>query len=267
MQVGDLGNGRRRLDLGQALIIAACGLPRGWIGAWGAIAAAVAVWAARPAVPAGPATLFWAVPAIVVLAVLVGALARVSISRNLEGARRLGLGPGGLQLAWPEARLVGAVILCLIFWLMVASVLALVVLAVAGLSELDSAAIQARNWAAVGPWWKLATLAIIGLGALYILTVVTVRLTLWAPATLGRGHMVSLNSMGIAQGSFWPLLAGLVLTAIPTGLLVALGAAGALKGWEGEVFGLIGLFGVQAPLTLAFLGRAYLELEYWVPEA
>jgi hypothetical protein len=194
-----------------------------------------------------------------------GALARLSITPDLRAARGLGLGPGGFQFGRPELRLVGATLLCLIFLAMIVSVLGVIVLAIAGGAELNVEAIRARDWPAVGAPWRLAVVGAVVAGALIIPLVLAVRLSLFAHATLGRRQMVSLNSMGIAHGSFWPLLAGLVVTSLPKIALIALIGGGALTGTAATVAWVVGLVGVQLPLTMAFLGAAYRQLESWMP--
>jgi hypothetical protein len=207
----------------------------------------------------------WAVAAGASTLVLLGALARLSIHQGT--GRPDGLGPLGLQAARPEARLLGAFLLCLLFLSMILSVLVLVVLAIFGMAELNVEAIQARDWAAVGAPWKLAVLGLVGFGALAIPLLLAVRLSLFAPATIGRRQMVSLNSITIARGSFWALLAGLVVTACPAILLALVVGTDLLRPAVAHAAVVIVLIGIQAPMTLGFLGAAYRQLEYWSPDA
>lgn len=253
------------LRLGQTLSAAFAGLPRAWRGAWGAILVGVVVWSSAW-VARGAGVLIWAPFGLVATLVLIGALTRIAVSDDREAAKRLGLGPAGLQLRLPELRLLGALLLCAVFMAMILSVVALLLLAVFGMAGLDAEAINQRNWAAVGPVWKLVLLAVVTLLALFGVLVMVVRLSLFAPATLGRGHMVSLNSMGIAQGSFWPLLGGLVVVGLPKALLLVLTGGGLLSGPVGWIVWAGVLTAFEAPLTLAFLGAAYRELEYWTPQ-
>lgn len=258
--------GGRRLNLQRALRDAVAALPRLWVGAAGALILLAAACLAPLFMDRLPLTVGAMAAATTVLGVVaVGALARVSITATLKAAREIGLGPGGLQFGWPELRLIGAALLCLIFLAMIVVVLALIVLAIAGGAELNVEAIQARDWAAVGAPWRLAVVAGVVAGALIIPLLLAVRLSLFVPATLGRRQMVSLNSMGIAYGSFWALLIGLVVTASPAVGLSALLAGGVLRG-VAEIVWPLGLVGLQLPLTLAFLGAAYRQLEYWSPE-
>ena len=259
--------GGRRLNLQAALGTTVRALPRLWSGAAGALILCAVLWLLPVVGPIeGWMRWAWALAAGVSALVAVGALARLSIRDDLTEARALGLGPLGLQAKPPEARLVGALLLCLLFLSMIVSILALVVLAIFGMAELNVQAIQARDWAAVGAPWKLGVLAVLAAGAVAIPLLLLVRLSLFVPATLGRRQMVSLNSMGIAYGSFWPLLAGLIATALPKiGLLTLIGA-GMLAGRTGELVWVLGLVGLQLPLTIGFLGAAYRQLEYWSPD-
>jgi len=259
--------GGRRLNLRVALGRTLRVLPLLWAGAGGALVLCAALWLLPVVwVPTGGLIWLWIAAAAVSTLVAVGALARLSISDDLAGARASGLGPLGLQAKLPEARLVGAALLCLLFLTMILSILALVVLAIFGMAELNVQAIQARDWAAVGEPWKLGVLAALGIGAVAIPLLLLVRLSLFAPATLGRRQMVSLNSMGIAYGSFWPILGGLILTALPQIALLTLIGTGVLTGAVGQMVWVLGLVGVQLPLTLGFLGAAYRQLEYWSPD-
>lgn len=259
--------GGRRLNLRVALGRTLRVLPLMWSGAAGALALCAALWL----LPAfwtleNWTQWIWALAIAALTLVAVGALARLSISDDLAEARALGLGPLGLQARPPEARLVGAALLCLLFLSMIVCILALVVLAIFGVAELNVQAIQARDWAAVGEPWKLGVLGVLAAGAVAIPVLLVVRLSLFAPATLGRRQMVSLNSMGIAYGSFWPLLAGLIVTALPMIALLALIGTGALSGRSGDIVAALVLAGLHLPLTIGFLGAAYRQLEYWSPE-
>ena len=102
--------------------------------------------------------------------------------------------------------------------------------------------------------------------AVIAVLVMAVRLSLFAPATLGRGHMVSLNSMGIAQGNFWPLLGGLVVVGLPGLMVLVLNGAGVISGLIAGLVWAAVLAAVQTPLILSFLGAAYRRLEYWTPQ-
>jgi len=267
---GDMGgvsvSSHRHLRLGEALSAAFAGLPRAWRDSWGAILLAAAVWSAA-GLTQRAVSLIWFPFGLIATLILVGALTRIAVSPDPAAAKRLGLRPAGLQFGRPELRLLGAALLCAVFMAMILSVVALLLLAVFGMAGLDAEAINQRNWAAVGPAWKLVLLAGVTGFALYGVLVMAVRLSLSAPATLGRGHMVSLNSMGIAQGSFWPLLGGLIVVGLPKVVLAVLTGWGLLSGVTGWVVWALVLCGLEAPLTTGFLGAAYRQLEYWTPEA
>ena len=258
--------GSRRLNLQAALGSILRAMPGLWLGAAGALLVCTAVWLVPVFVAltgwTGPV---WAFAAGLTTLVAVGGLARLSVTEDVRAARALGLGPAGLQFGWPEVRLVGSALFCLIFLAMIVIVLAFLVLAIFGTAGLDVAAIQARDWNSVGAPWKLGLLAVAGAAALLILLLFVVRLSLFVPATLGRNQMVSLNSMGIAYGSFWPLLAGLIITALPMAGLLAVVRTAGLAVPVSPVILVVGLVWLQLPLTLALLGTAYRQLEYWTP--
>nr|WP_314434279.1 hypothetical protein [uncultured Brevundimonas sp.] len=255
----------RRLQLDEALSAAIPGMIRGCRSAWGALGLSAVVWGARPFIEGG-VVWAWMLAAIVATVVATGALTRVSISDDLAGARRLGLGPVGLQFRMPELRLAGAAALCAVFMAMIVSVVALVLLAVFGMAGLDSSAIQARDWAAVGPAWKLALLAVLTVGVLFAVAALIVRLSLFAAATVGRGHMVSLNSMALTRKVFWPLFAGLIGVAAPKFVLIGLWASGLLAGAAGWVAWAVVLNVVQGPLAIAYLGAVYRQVEFQTPQ-
>lgn len=258
--------GSRRLNLQVALGSTLRAMPGLWLGAAGALLVCTAVWLVPVfATLTGWTGPVWAIAAGLTTLVAVGGLARLSVTEDVRAARALGLGPAGLQFGWPEARLVVSALFCLIFLAMIVIVLALAVLAIFGTAELDVAAIQARDWDRVGAPWKLGLLAALGAAALLIPLLLVVRLTLFVPATLGRNQMVSLNSMGIAYGSYWPLLAGLIITALPMAGLLALVGTAALAAPISPVIRVVGLVWLQLPLTLGLLGAAYRQLEYWTP--
>ena len=135
------------------------------------------------------------------------------------------------------------------------------VVAVFGMAELNAQAIEMRQWSAVGPAWKLTLLAVVTAFALFAVIAFAVRLSLFAPATIGRGQMVSLQSMSIARGGFWSLLVGLVVTAALKIALVLLWGAGLMSGTAGWIVFAVVLTALQAPLTMAFVGAAYRRLE------
>ena len=121
-------------------------MPGLWLGAAGALLVCTAVWLVPVFVAltgwTGPV---WAFAAGLTTLVAVGGLARLSVTEDVRAARALGLGPAGLQFGWPEVRLVGSALFCLIFLAMIVIVLALLVLAIFGTAGLDVAAIQATG--------------------------------------------------------------------------------------------------------------------------
>jgi len=190
-----------------------------------------------------------------------GAVTRIGVAQDLDGARRRGLGPLGFQLSRVEARLAGATLLCTLFLTIILSLLALVALALFGGAGLDAGAIRARDWAAAGAAWKLILLSGVGLVVLATPVLLAVRLALFAQATVGRGQMISLTATSLTNNAILPLLGGLIVCGAPLLLWLALVIAGVLAGKAALAVATIILFAVQAPFTAAVLGAAYRQLE------
>ncbi len=228
--------------------------------AWAAILLGAVVWGAGPFVPA-LARWPWVFAALIVTLVSTGALGRGSVAEDRSGARRLGLGPAGLQFGKPELRLLGAALLCALFLTLILCVIALVLLATFGIAGLDAEAIRLRNWATVGPAWKLGLLAVMTISMLCAVIVLAGRLSLSIPATIARRHMVSLHSIALTRGAVGPLVAGLVATSAPMILLLVMTGAGWIGGVAAWIAWAAVLNLIQGPLTLGYLGAAYRRLE------
>lgn len=251
-----LSQARGGLGWDDALAQAGRGVVRAWREGAGAIVLSAMAWSAWPFLPTGVA----AVAAMLGALVLAGALSRIAVSTDVAGARALGLGPAGLQFGATEVRLLAGFALCGVFMAMILSVAALALLALYGLAGLDAEAIRARDWAGVGATWKLALLGAITAAALYAVVALAARLALFVPATAAEGRIVSLQVMGLTKRGFWPLLGGLIVTAAPKLALVLGWGLGVLRGEAGWIVWAVVLNGLQAPLTLAFLGAAYRRL-------
>lgn len=230
-------------------------LPRVWSGAalalglWATIGVAAAVWSG------GVTGIVLAVLGAVAALVAIGAGLRIAVADDLARARALGLGPGGLQLARVELRLLGAAALCLLFWAIVASLVGLTVLALFGGSELSVEAIQARDWDSVGPAWRVAVVAVVGVGAIIIPLMLAARLAMAGPATVAQGRMVSLPAMAISRGNVVVLVLGLALFSIPG--VVLLGVLAAFGGTLAGIGSAIVVVWVLVPMWMVFLGSAY----------
>ncbi|MBL0947107.1 hypothetical protein [Brevundimonas sp.] len=245
----------RRLRPGRAMASAVKGLPRLWAGGWaGLVLLALMIplggWT-RGSEPAQ--LLFTAIAAVLTLAVWTG-LTAVALDRDPP--------PGGVAMGPVLLRVVLAAGLNLIFLAMIAVVLALVSLAIAGMSGLNLEAVQARDWAHVGPVWQLVVLGLVALIVLAVPLLLMVRLSLFVQATVGRGHAVSLNTMGIAQGSFWVLMLLFLGLAIPPLALLGWAASRGLM-----ELAMVTLVGLWMPLSAGALAAAYGQLEYWSPDS
>jgi hypothetical protein len=145
-------------------------------------------------------------------------------------------------------------------------VLGLVMLAVFGMAGIDIAAIRMRDWAAAGPPWKLAVSGAVAALALATLTLLTTRLSLFAPASVGRERTVSLNSMGIAHDAFWPLLALWLIVATTAAALPLTEARGWLAWPLSRLIAALAMPWLWGPFAAGLLAAAYKQLEYWTPE-
>lgn len=225
-------------------------IPLVTVGAWGVIA----VWAVAAGVAAQTGVGWLHGAAAVIGLIGWGAMLRLGVSASLTEARELGLGPFGFQLRRTELRLLGAFLLCLLCWLIVVTVLALVVLALFGGAELDVTAIQARDWDAVGPAWRVAVLAIVTLGALAVALGLAARLALAGPATVVEGRMVSVLALAASRGRAVRLTVILIAVTMP-GLVAA-----ALAGLAGPGAVAAVLTAVVAPLIASGVGVSYRRL-------
>lgn len=250
----------RHLRLGEVLTDGLNRAARAGLDAWAAILLGAVVWGAAPFVPEA-ARWPWILAASIVTLVSTGALGRVIVAGDRSGARRLGLGPAGLQFGRPELRLLGAALLCALFLTLILCVVALVLLATFGIAGLDAEAIRLRNWAEVGPAWKLGLLALMTAGTLCAVVVLAARLSLFIPATVARRHMVSLHSIALSRGVVGALAAGLLLTAAPSALLLVSTGAGWIGGAGAWIAWAALLNFIQGPLALGYLGAAYRRLE------
>ncbi|NBB50910.1 hypothetical protein GVN24_21750 [Rhizobium sp. CRIBSB] len=255
---------KRRLDPVAALHAGVAGIGVAWSGAWAVLTLLSLLIVAPLLVPVTPVFELGLGLVLTLTGIIAaGALFRIAVLGTVGEARRGGLGAGGLQFGLTEMRIVWGGLLNLIFLSMVLVVLCLVTLAVFGIAGLDVAAIQARNWPAVGPEWKLAALALISLVVILIPVLLITRLSLWAPASVGRARTVSLNSMGIAHGAFLPLL---LLWLVIGSLAAGVGAMGNLGQLAGYVLVAMLVPWILAPFSAGVLSSAYRQLEYWTPD-
>jgi len=249
-----------RLRLRQTLAEAVRRMPDMARGAGGVIALTALLAFALVWVPEGWVHTVLIVGLVVASLMSFGAMTRIGVADDLTAARRLGLGPSGFQMTRVEARLAGATLLCGLFLTIILVMLALIALALSAAAGLDAAAIEARNWGAVGPMWKLVLLTLVGLIVLGTPVVLAIRLCLFAQATVGREQMISLTATGLTNGSMWPLFLGLVTVSLPGLIWATVVMAGVMTGIVATVAAIV-VWSIQGPLTSAFLGAAYRRLE------
>lgn len=259
MQAGQDGaEGSGRLRPGAALSEAVRAMPQMMRGAGPVLVLTTALFAASGLL-SGAAAGLAGLAALLTWLVGFGAVTRIGLF-GLETARARGLGPGGFQLKRLEFRLLGATLLIALFMSIILSLLGLTALALFGASGLDAEAIKARDWARVGPLWKLVLLSGVAFVVVATPVVFLVRLSLYAQATAAWGRMTSLATTGLTNRAILPLLAGLTVCVAPTVLWMAVSLT---AGWGGVAAGVIGaalLMLVQTPLAAGFLGAAWRRL-------
>lgn len=251
-----------RLSFGHAMTEAVRLWPMMMTGAGGALILSALLWGVGGVggVTGGAAV---ALQAAGWLAGLVGwsAATRIGVAGDLAGAKAAGLGPFGFQLGRPELRLAGAFLLLLLFFAIILSLLGLTALALFGAAGLDVEALKLRDWAAVGPAWKLALLAVIGVVLIGAPVVLAVRVSLFAQATIARNRMTSLGVTGLTNGAMAPLFAGLAVSWLPGLAWLALCLALGLDGRLATIGWLVLHAAWQAPISAGFLGAAWRRLE------
>lgn len=252
----------RKLRLRETLTEALWRAPDVLTGAAGAIGAAAAM---SLLIVLAPSSGWIRVMEFAVLGLLLlvtfGAVTRLGVAGDKAGAKALGLGPAGLQATATEARLLGASLLCGLFLVIIYALLGLTALALFGAAGLDAEAIRMRDWAAAGPAWKLALLAVVGVILLGAPVLLSVRLSLYAQATVATGRMISLTATRLTNGAILPLLAGLILVQTPVVIWGLLALTGVLSLTAALVGGIVLIALVQTPLKAAFLGAAYRRLQ------
>lgn len=184
-------------------------------------------------------------------------------------------GPSGLRLSGDEKRLAIVTVLSWLFlslvFLVAATPVMLLVLGVvyatADPAALEAAAgDQAAMLTAMGPLAEtLLRAGAVAVGALVLF--VYVRLCLFEPATIAEGRIIFLKSWPWTAGSFWRVLAALILASLPGfaggNLLGAIGVmlAEAGAGFAGALFALAGALvsvwvgGMMSVGVLVFLYR------------
>ena len=249
----------RRLNVVAAFAAALRGLPRAWAGAWGVLAFASILIAAPAFVPL-EGWMGWAHAALLTLTGLSawGALTRIALDR------RSGLGGGGLQFGKAELRMAAGLVLNLLFLGLIASVLALLVMAEFGLAGVDAQTVLAGDWVAFEPW-RQAVLGLTGLAAASLFLLLVVRLSLFAPASVGRGRTTALNSMGIANGAFWPLLILWLVIVGTGGAMLHAEHAGWIAWPMSRLLAAVMTPWLWGPVAAGALASAYRQLEYWIP--
>ncbi|GGZ36738.1 hypothetical protein [Asticcacaulis endophyticus] len=190
----------------------------------------------------------------------IGALYRVAIFGTY--ARAEGLGFGGLQFARTEWRLIGATLLVGLFWLMVFITLSLVLAVIMSASGMGT---ETYNSPAGlfqelkgGQVAGLVIMALIVL-ILCVLGVLSLKLSLYQPATVAGRQMISLNALNLSSGQVIKLLLGYGVICLPL-IILAYGLQGLGDHWSGRLIdAAIGVLFVL-PVTVGFLSSAYKQI-------
>jgi hypothetical protein len=250
-----------RMPLRETLIEGFALLPAMFVGASGVLGLSAVLWSVGSlSLGAGPVWLIRAA-ALLVWLVAWSAVTRIGVAGGVVGARAAGLGPSGFQFGRTELRLAGAVLLLTLFFAIILSLLGLAALALFGAAGLNVEALKARDWAHVGPMWKLVLLALIGAGLIAAPLALMVRVSLFAQATVAKGRMTSLGTTALTNGSMAPLFAGLLLIAAPGLVWMILVLAASMSAVPAAIGWVVIQAGLQAPLTAGFLGAAWRRLE------
>lgn len=252
----------RRAPLWACLREAFAFLPRAWAGAWAVLVLFAVVlgglvvpWHLNPFVPSPGLLVLWLLGVGLLKIAAYGALLRLAVFGGRAKAE--GLGFGGLQFGKPEVRLLaGAALVALFLAVVAVGLLVAVALITAAASDENGRAVGTAAWVVHG----------VQVAAGLILAALYVRLALFAPAAVGRRRVVSLDALGLAQGSFWTLLVGLAICLAPGVLASAALAPLVHGGAERAALVSASLTGVltfiQVPLLAGFLGAVYKHKEY-----
>jgi hypothetical protein len=238
-------------------------LPRAWKRAW--LSMVVAVLAMTLAVALGSGRSSAACTALAVLAVTVecGALWRLSL-----GAGRLGF--GGLQVGWVEIRLAAATALSFLFMTILGLLAFIVLLAfayAAAASGHGFVSSDVATWATAVEDRGRAVVLVVAFACMVCLVWAFGRISLAAPASVGRGRVQVLATWPLTKGRVWPMAAAsLLVMAIPTLLILGLARLGVLAGPHGvgpaSAAAAVVAAGLWLPLNVGLVTYLYSRLEF-----
>lgn len=243
-------------------------LPAAWRGAWLILLALLAVSVAAPyalkfapvAVAAGGLlALLWALKLMAL-----GALYRLALFGRT--ARAEGLGFGGVQTGRSEGRLLIAQIALILFLWLIAATLATVFMLAFNLSHLGDgyidtvSAVSAVFERRQGLDWAFAVYAAL---AVFLLVVLSVRLSLMYAASVAERRIVTLNALSLSEGAGLKLLIGTVIVLLP--LALAMGLVHVLRGVAHPAAALHTVLCAVAillvlPLSAGFFASAYRQI-------
>ena len=181
------------------------------------------------------------------------ALLRLAFAEEHPGDPEFRLGPFGLQWGRPELRLLGAVLLVMLFVVLAALLMVLlaIIVSVATLAANGVHAV-APDPAHLPPAAQVAVSLLILVFALAGLWV-AVRICLYPAATVAEQRVQVFSTWKLTQGAFWPIFAAILLLLAPAFLLVlAIQAARALPAAQAAlsvIFSAVGAFVIGPMIT------------------
>ncbi|MBW8881400.1 MAG: hypothetical protein JF615_08265 [Asticcacaulis sp.] len=204
--------------MSKSLSAAVSFLPAAWGGAWLVL---LLLWAAGTGGPMVlmhhhlPLAGLGLIIVVVILHVMAfGALYRVALFGRSAGKE--GLGFGGVQLGWPELRLVIARIVATLFILVIAAAIVIVFAMAIGIAGGQGDAgpaicVAFKRHMTPGDWGVIAYVV----ASLFLLVFVTIKFALLNAANIAERRLVTLNALGLSSGNVGRLFIGMVVLAVP----------------------------------------------------
>ena len=274
---------RPSFSVTKALSAAVASLPAAWGGAWLVLLLLWGTAVYAPIMLHGWHMGWHALLVMVALGILklmtTGALYRIALFG--KDAKKEGLGIGGLQLAWPELRLVAAGIIVGLFVLVIIAAILIVFAMAFNMSGMgaryDNTLLALRavftEHDTLGDWIVIGYLV----AACLFMAFVSLKFSLLHAANIAEHRLVTLNALGLSTGQVGKLFVGILALMLPFLAIVAglhhlFGAEIRLADampypWMNQRMGLAlhgGLLvlniGVLTPLLAGFFASAYRQI-------
>jgi hypothetical protein len=256
-----------------ALHTAAMGLPMVWGRAWLVL---ILLWAVSVSSPLALGY-FTAEPLVLALVVIVSIALGLSAYGGMyrlyifgRYAKAEGLGFGGLQIGWPELRLIMAAFFSHLFLVIIAAtvlVVGMIVFQAAGLGLKSDTSLGALFELLRPPFDESRYILWAGLVLFALLIVfLALKLSLFAAASYAQRRVVSLNVLGLSKGRTLDLLLGWLVIGSAAGALIWQAYSlhtmsdQRLIIWRLSLISGLGIFFIL-PLMVGFLSSAYLQMQ------